>query len=315
MRLEKYSRSDLKRITREAYRELEKDKYENFVDLSRSHWDMNFNYDISWMPGESTDCSAKFIRKLDDRVDTIVAEKMGGKYPKNEVKFGGIVITLPRPIAEITEEDEQRFAFLPPEGKDEVMKNHKSITFFNHVYDFFCNRYGADNIIDMIVHRDEGINNNGERVGEDHATLYIVPECISRKNGKPTISAASMWDRKELLSMHRDLDQYMEQQYGIKHLIIRSEEERANDPKNLTLREYKLLMANAGNADVYADLTKGARRQANKIVSVAQKKADAIVAEAEKKAAEILAKAQAHNRELPQMPQQTQHGGYDRTYA
>ena len=107
----------------------------------------------------------------------------------------------------------------------------------------------------------------------------------------------------------------MEQQYGIKNLIIRSEEEREKDPKNLTLREYKLLMAQAGNNQAYADLTKGAVRKADKIVSTAQKKADAIVAEAEKKAAEILANARAQSRALPQVPPTTQHTGYDRTYA
>jgi hypothetical protein len=322
MKLEKYSRRELKRIAAEAYRELPEDKYENLVDLSRSHLDRNMNCDIDWTPGVSKDCSTKLIRAIDDRVDTIVREKMDGKYPKNEVKFGGIAITLPRQLAEIDEDEVRTMAEQTGTQLDtmrELLKQSKSITFFNHAWDFFCNRYGEDNVIDMVIHRDEGIlmdgPHKGERVGEDHATLYFVPECISRKNGKPTISAASRWDRKELLSMHRDLDQYMEQKYGIKHLIIRSEEERATDPKNLTLREYKLLMAQAGNNEEFANLTQGAVRKADKIVYTAQKKADAIVAEAEKKAAEIMAQAKAQTRALPQMPQQTQHGGYEPTYA
>ena len=83
----------------------------------------------------------------------------------------------------------------------------------------------------------------------------------------------------------------------------------------MTLREYKLLMAQSGSNQEFADLTRGAVRKADKIVSVAQKKADAIVAEAERKAAEILAQARAQTRALPQVPQQTQQGGYERTYA
>lgn len=322
MRLQKYSRKELKRVAAEAYRELPDDKYENLVDLNRSHLDRNMNGEIEWTPRVSKDCSTKLIRAIDDRVDTIVREKMDGKYPKNETKFGGIIITLPRQLAEIDEEELKAMAEqtgTPLETMRELLKESKSITFFYHVWDFARDRYGEDNVIDMVIHRDEGIlmdgPRKGERVGEDHATLYIVPECISRKSHKPTISAASMWDRTELQSLHKDLDAYMEKQYGIKNLIIRPEEEREKDPKNLTLREYKLLMAQAGNNQAYADLTKGAVRKANKIVSVAQQKADAIVAEAEKKAAEILANARAQSRALPPVPQQTQHTGYDRTYA
>lgn len=322
MRLQKYSRKELKRVAAEAYRELPDDKYENLVDLNRSHLDRNMNGEIEWTPRVSKDCSTKLIRAIDDRVDTIVREKMDGKYPKNEVKFGGIIITLPRQLAEIDEEELKAMAEqtgTPVETMRELLKESKSITFFYHVWDFFRNRYGEDNVIDMVIHRDEGILQDGprkgERVGEDHGSLYVVPECISRKNGRPTISAASMWDRKELQSLHKDLDAYMEKQYGIKNLIIRPEEEREKDPKNLTLREYKLLMAQAGNNQAYADLTKGAVRKADKIVSVAQQKADAIVAEAEKKAAEILANARAQSRALPQVPKQPQQGGYDRTYA
>lgn len=322
MRLQKYSRKELKRVAAEAYRELPADKYENLVDLSRSHLDRNMNGEIEWTPLESMNCSTKLIRAIDDRVDTIVREKMDGKYPKNEVKFGGIAITLPRLLAEIDEEELKALAEYtgtPLEKMREVLKESKSITFFQHVWNFFCDRYGEDNVIDMVIHRDEGIlmdgPRKGERVGEDHATLYIVPECISRKSHKPTISAASMWDRTELQSLHKDLDAYMEQQYGMKNLIIRPEEEREKDPKNLTLREYKLLMAQSGSNQEFADLTKGAVRKADKIVSVAQKKADAIVAEAERKAAEILAQARAQTRALPQVPKQPQQDGYERTYA
>lgn len=323
MRLEKYSRADLRRIMRETYRELDKDKYENFVDDRRTHLDYNKSSDdIEWEPGVSTDCSAKFIRKLDDRVDTIVEETMDGKYPKNEVKFGGIVITLPRVLAEVTEEDlksmaEAGYPADKPEVLAEMIKATRSFEFFDHAWNFFRDRYGAENVIDMVVHRDEGINEKGERVGEDHGTLYVVPQCTSRKNGKPTISAASRWDQKELQSVHRDLDQYMEEQYGIKHLIIRSEDERMKDPKNLTLREYKILMAQAGDNQAYADLTRGAIRKADKIVKLSQQKADAIIREAQEEAAKILAAAKAQSRALPQVPNMTPTGdsGYDRSYA
>ena len=337
MELKKYSRKELKRVAAEAYRELPEDKYENLVDLSRSHLDRNFNGEIDWKPLESRDCSTKLIRAIDDRVDAIVRETMDGRYPKNETKFGGIMITLPRPIAEISDEEAAPLAELGGislEAMKEVLKESKSMTFFGHVWDFFRNRYGAENVIDLVVHRDEGIIKDGprkgERVGEDHGALYVVPECISRKNGRPTISAASMWDRTELQSLHKDLDAYMEKQYGMKNLIIRPEEERKKDPKNLTLREYTLLKAQAGDNKAFYDLTNAAVKKADKIMKIAQQKADAVVAEAEKqatekadaivaeaerKAAEILAQARAQSRALPQVPPTTQHTGYERTYA
>ena len=166
MRLQKYSRKELKRVAAEAYRELPEDKYENLVDLSRSHLDRNTNSDIDWTPGVSKDCSTKLIRAIDDRVDTIVREKMDGRYPKNEVKFGGIAITLPRQLAEIDEEELRTMAEqtgTPLNIMRELLKQSKSITFFDHVWVFFCDRYGADNVIDMIIHRDEGILMDGPR--------------------------------------------------------------------------------------------------------------------------------------------------------
>jgi hypothetical protein len=288
--LSKYSRKDLRGVAREAYRELKPEQYENEVDLSRSHLNLNMNPNIEWVPLESKDCSEKLIRAVDDRVDEIVRETMDGKYPKNEVHFGSWVVTCPEN--------------LPQNPKFDRRLN--AINFLAYAYDFCQERYGEKNIIDGIIHCDET---------HEHITIIGVPQCVSRKSGKPTISAASLYQRQELQDFHKDLDKYMENIYGVKNLIVRPEEERSRDPKNLSLREYKLLKAQAGNNQEFADLTKGAVRKADKIVSVAQKKADAIVAEAERKAAEILAQARAQTRALPQMPNQPQQGGYERTYA
>ena len=91
--MEKYSRQDLKRVARETYRELDQDKYQNYVDPTRT--DQNYS-----MRGFKT--SAQFMRALDDRTDEIVETRMDGKPTQKPPKYASWVNCFSSSHANVT---------------------------------------------------------------------------------------------------------------------------------------------------------------------------------------------------------------------
>ena len=83
--------------------------------------------------------------------------------------------------------------------------------FFSSIYGFFENRYGKDNILDGFVHLDETT---------PHVHVCFVPESISRKTGKQTVSSASLLTRNELHNCQADLEAFCRKRYGLKNLIL-----------------------------------------------------------------------------------------------
>lgn len=240
--IDKFSRQDLRRVLKETYREYDDpDKYENEVDPSRTHLNYSMRFKSSY----------EFMKALDDRVADLINNTMGGKAPKLEPKYVSWVMTAPKCL----------------HGDDAKLK-----LFFTEFYKFCQERYGKDNVIDGVVHMDET---------SPHMTVYIVPECISRKSGKPTISAATRFQRNELRMFHSDFDKVCEKLFGQANLVVRTEEERLADPKNLTLRELK-----AGQT--LAEAT----AKAQELVAEAQRNADAIVRQADEKMKEATKKVQ-----------------------
>ncbi len=246
--IDKFSRQDLRKVLKETYREYDDpDKYENEVDPSRTHLNWSMRFKSSY----------EFMQALDDRVADLINNTMGGKAPKLEPKFVSWVMTAPKCL----------------HGDDAKLK-----LFFTEFYKFCQERYGKDNIIDGVVHMDET---------SPHMTVYIVPECISRKSGKPTISAATRFQRNELRMFHSDFDKVCENLFGQPNLIVRSEEERLADPKNLTLRELK-----AGQ------MLNEATAKAQQIVADAQRNADEIVRQADEKLKEATKRMQEAEQKL-----------------
>ena len=231
--IDKFSRQDLRKVLKETYREYDDpSKYENEVDPSRTHLNYSMRFKSSY----------EFMTALDDRVTDLINNTMDGKAPKLEPKYVSWVMTAPKCL----------------HGDDAKLK-----LFFTEFYKFCQERYGKDNIIDGVVHMDET---------SPHMTVYIVPECISRKSGKPTISAATRFQRNELRMFHSDFDKVCEKLFGQPNLVVRTEEERLADPKNLTLRELKASQT----------LTE-ATAKAQQIVEEAQRNADEIVRQADEK--------------------------------
>lgn len=246
--IDKFSRQELRRVLKETYREYDDpDKYENEVDPSRTHLNWSMRFKSSY----------EFMQALDDRVADLINTTMGGKPPKLEPKFVSWVMTAPKCL----------------HGDDAKLK-----LFFTEFYKFCQDRYGKDNIIDGVVHMDET---------SPHMTVYIVPECISRKSGKPTISAGTRFQRNELRMFHSDFDKVCEKLFGQPNLVVRSEEERLADPKNLTLRELKA-------SQTLAEAT----AKAQELVAEAQRNADEIVRQADEKMKEATKRMQEAEQKL-----------------
>lgn len=118
-----------------------------------------------------------------------ILDILEGEDPKSNAKIGSWVITCPKEL------------------KDDA-RNVK--LFFDTTKEFLENRYGKKNIIDVIVHLDETT---------PHCTCYVVPEAVSRKSGKRTVSTASCFTRKDLQSFHKDFDTCIERVFHKKGLV------------------------------------------------------------------------------------------------
>ena len=77
--------------------------------------------------------------------------------------------------------------------------------FFDITYNFMKRRYGADNVIAGYVHMDE-------TTPQIH--VCVVPDAISRKTGRRTVSSASLLTRAELHNFHQDLQKEMVNVFG-----------------------------------------------------------------------------------------------------
>lgn len=177
---QQYKRTDARNVVAEATRELP--KYKNKVDRSKSY----LNYNLI----EGSDTRAQIMQKIDDRVLEVMGKNIRKQVKKNMKPLGTWVVTLPRELNGLTD-DEKR-------------------DFFQTTLDFLGDRYGEKNLVYANVHNDES---------QPHMHVGIVPVCVSRKTGKETVSAASMFTKKDLINFHKDLDKVMEKKYGQANLI------------------------------------------------------------------------------------------------
>lgn len=114
----KLSRKDLVPILREAYRDLKKGQYKNYVDLDRS----SQNYVIG--------CQNR--KELVEKMDARCEEIMGGKINKQAKPLFTWVVHYPVDHPEID------------------LK-----AFFSSINDFMIKEYGKDNVMAVCVHMDE----------------------------------------------------------------------------------------------------------------------------------------------------------------
>ena len=124
-----------------------------------------------------------------------------------------------------------------PKGRTSVSEHD----FFEGVRDYMSDHYGAANVMAVCVHMDETT---------PHCHCYIVPEAISRKNGKRTVSVGSLLDQKHLTEFHKDFNDYMYERFGERNLIKKPEDEKAEE--NVSMMELKRRTLKAENETLTA---------------------------------------------------------------
>ena len=172
-------------------------KYKNNVCRARSS--LNFTYGID---GRNANEIYKLVM---ERCSTIMQGKKMQDKTNVVVEWN---VTYP---AELCHEEEYDTGKKDKNGNPIIMKYNKPDfpehckDFFSAVYDFSAKRYGGDNIIGGYVHMDETT---------PHMHLVLVPESVSRKTGRRTVSSASLLLKKELSMYHRDLQKHMIDEFG-----------------------------------------------------------------------------------------------------
>lgn len=115
------------------------------------------------------------------------------------------------------------------------LKEGNEERFFDTVYEFCEARYGKQNVIGAFVHNDET---------NPHIHVCFVPEAVSRKTNKKTVSSASLLTRKELSSFQTDLENQCTSVFGQSKLIrngkTKGEQLSMEQLKQVTAREQEL---------------------------------------------------------------------------
>lgn len=219
--IENYHFKDIKSILDEHDRKLE--KYKNEVDLNRSH--SNFaislhNQNVMSLFEESKQLYEKVVRIQNGLSDQDYVKPHGEKlmfewaitYPK---KYCDKVPLLDEHgNQKIDDEGHGKFYYKPKDMEH-------CIKFFKTVSDFTENRYNNFEL-DLTkygykkcsVNRYLGINVHFDET-TPHAHVFGVPFAISKKTGKYTISASSMFPKSELRKFQNDLEKYLNQEFEI----------------------------------------------------------------------------------------------------
>lgn len=205
-RVEKFGRTDLVPVLREAYRDLKEGQYRNYVDLDRS----SQNYVIG--------CQSR--KELVEKMDARCEEIMGGKINKQSKPLFSWIVNYPKEHPEID------------------LK-----AFFSSINDFMIKEYGKDNVMAVCVHMDET---------SPHAHCFIVPEAISRKNGKRTVSVGSLLQKPHLEEFHGKLDDFLYERFKIRNLAKKDENEKGKF-ENVPMLEHKKRMLKKENEKLESD--------------------------------------------------------------
>lgn len=155
------------------------------------------------------------IKKMDERCDVI----MDGKVNKKSKPLFSWVVTYPVHCPEIDEK-----------------------AFFRAVNDFMVEMYGEENVMAVCVHMDEKT---------PHAHCFVVPEAISRKTGKKTVSVASLLDKEHLSAFHSKMDDFMYDRFKIRNTVHFGE--NTDRLENVSMLEHKQRMLEKENETLKAE--------------------------------------------------------------
>lgn len=201
-RLENYSKKSVKKIISEHDRTAS--NYKNHVDLNRSK--------LNWTYGAGDKSADEVLSIIEKRCNEIMN---GRKMQEQTNIMSDWVFTYPRELCERKAYDTGEVN--SKTGKH-VMRHYYAPkdpdhcrAWMSEVYAFCQDRYGAENVIAGYVHMDETT---------PHIDVNLVPEAVSRKTGKNTVSSASLFTRSELSQCQRDLERYMVQMFNQKGMIL-----------------------------------------------------------------------------------------------
>lgn len=158
----------------------------------------------------------ELVQKMDARCEEI----MGGKINKQSKPLCSWVVHYP--------------------------ENHPEIdlkAFFSSINDFMVKEYGKENVMAVCVHMDET---------RPHAHCFIVPEAISRKTGKKTVSVASLLDKEHLSTFHGKLDDFLYERFKMRNLVQKDENEKGK-LENVPMLEHKKRMLKKENEQLEDD--------------------------------------------------------------
>lgn len=179
MHYEKFHRADVVKILQHNTRGIDSPdthKHSNeSIDKSRTH----LNYDLKDRGGLS---AYQYQQKLIDKIENETKARGGKALRKDAVTLCGWVVTVP-----------------------ETLPKEKYEDFFKGVYSFFANRYGEENIVSAVVHRDET---------RDHIHLCSVPIVQDKKKGFEKLCAKDLETQRTLARVHGDLQKYLEKELG-----------------------------------------------------------------------------------------------------
>ncbi|WP_214877082.1 MobV family relaxase [Exiguobacterium sp. CH10] len=156
--------SDVKGKEREQERE---GRINNkMIDSSRTH----LNYDF-------VDSEVGLYRRVKERSDYLKSQ--GSKVQKNSVVLYSNIITIPKEEAvKMTDEEHKRY--------------------FKSCYEYFCDRYGTENVMSAKVHLDETT---------PHMHLHFMP--VNKENGK--LQARIVMGPKALREIHDQLPKFLQE--------------------------------------------------------------------------------------------------------
>ncbi|MBR3306851.1 MAG: plasmid recombination protein [Lachnospiraceae bacterium] len=171
--------------------------YKNNVDLNRSY--LNFDYGVDGRSASS--CNKAVMNRT--------KEIMNGEKIQNQTNvMCEWKVTYPSELCFVKKCDSGE---KDKKGKPVMWdynvpySNELCEHFFREIYQFTSDRYGKDNMIGGYVHMDETT---------PHIHIAFVPEAVSRKTGRRTVSTASLITKKELSSYQKDLANHMISVFG-----------------------------------------------------------------------------------------------------
>lgn len=194
--LESYTKKDIKKVIREHDRTAK--TYKNDVDPNRTH----LNWSYKQFTAEQT------LLNIQSRCMDITS---GKKLQEQTNIMTEWCITYP--FTECIE----KTCVIKKNNKEKKKKYYSPVDmehckqFFDTAYKFVTERYGSENIVCAYVHMDET---------SPQLHVAFVPEATSRKNGKRTVSSASLATRKELRMFHQDLQKRMNDVFGENDYIL-----------------------------------------------------------------------------------------------